>query len=73
MLMEEKPSNSSSILTKSGLLNRKQIAYYIGVSERTISNMMRKRLIPVLKFGKSVRFDAPKVKKALEKFEIEAI
>jgi excisionase family DNA binding protein len=71
--MQEKPSNSSSILTKSGLLNRKQIAYYIGVSERTISNMMRKRLIPVLKFGKSVRFDAPKVKKALEKFEIEAI
>ena len=63
----------NSILTKSGLLNRKQIAYYIGVSERTISNMMRKRLIPVLKFGKSVRFDAPKVKKALEKFEIEAI
>ena len=73
MLMEEKPSHSSKILTKSGLLNRKQIAYYIGVSERTISNMMRKRLIPVLKFGKSVRFDAPKVKKALEKFEIESI
>jgi excisionase family DNA binding protein len=65
--------NSSSILTQSGLFNRKQIADYIGVSERTISNMMRKRLIPVLKFGKSVRFDAPKVKKALEKFEIEAI
>ena len=61
------------ILTKSGLLNRKQIAYYIGVSERTISNMMRKRLIPVLKFGKSVRFDPTKVKKALEKFEIEEV
>ena len=71
--MSTKNINSQSTLTKSGLLNREQIAYYIGVSERTISNMMRKRLIPVLKFGKSVRFDAPKVKKALEKFEIEAI
>jgi excisionase family DNA binding protein len=59
--------------TKSGLLNRKQIAYYIGVSERTVSNMMRKRLIPVLKIGKTVRFDPPKVKAALEKYEIEAI
>ena len=69
----KKSKQNELLLTKSGLLNREQIAYYIGVSERTISNMMRKRLIPVLKFGKSVRFDAPKVKKALEKFEIEAI
>jgi excisionase family DNA binding protein len=65
--------NSSSILTQSGLFNRKQIADYIGVSERTISNMMSKRIIPVIKIGKSVRFDPTKVRKALDKYEIEEI
>ena len=61
----------NSKLTQSGLFKRKQIADYIGVSERTISNMMRKRLIPVIKFGKSVRFDPKRVRQALEKYEIE--
>ena len=71
MIMKNAESNSVS--KQSGLLNRKQIADYIGVSERTISNMMRKRIIPVIKIGKSVRFDPSKVRKALDKYEIEAI
>ena len=71
--MKKKQSMLSSMLVQSGLFNRKQIADYIGVSERTISNMMRKRLIPVIKIGKSVRFDPTKVRKALDKYEIEAI
>ena len=65
--------NSESTLAQSGLFNRKQIADYIGVSERTVSNMVRQRRIPVIKFGKSVRFDLTKVNKALEKYEIEEI
>jgi excisionase family DNA binding protein len=73
VIMSINSKNKPSTLTQSGLFNRKQIADYIGVSERTISNMMRKRLIPVLKIGKTVRFDPPKVKAALEKYEIEAV
>jgi excisionase family DNA binding protein len=65
--------NSTSILKQSGLFNRKQIADYLGVSERTVSNMMSRRIIPVIKIGKSVRFDPSKVRKALDKYEIEAI
>ena len=64
---------SQYMFTQSGLFTRKQIADYIGVSERTISNMMRQRRIPVIKIGKSVRFDPTKVRKALDKYEIEAI
>jgi excisionase family DNA binding protein len=60
-------------VTQSGLFTRKQIADYIGVSERTVSNLVSSRRIPVIKFGKSVRFDPSKVLKALEKYEIEAI
>jgi excisionase family DNA binding protein len=71
--MEKKYPMSHNMFMQSGLFTRKQIADYIGVSERTISNMMRQRRIPVIKIGKSVRFDPTKVRKALDKYEIEAI
>tara|TARA_Y100001933_G_C18799471_1_gene480210 strand:+ start:170 stop:421 length:252 start_codon:yes stop_codon:yes gene_type:complete len=60
-------------LTPGTLLNRKQIANFIGVSERTISNMVRERRIPVIKFGRSVRFDPIRVRKALDKYEIQEL
>jgi excisionase family DNA binding protein len=62
-----------STLMQSGLFNRKQIADYLGVSERTVSNMMSRRIIPVIKFGRSVRFDPVQVHKAMTKYQIEAI
>ena len=62
-----------SLLTQGALFNRKQIAKFIGVSERTISNMVRRRQIPVIKFGRNVRFDPVRVRKALEKFEIREL
>ena len=71
--MQVNKSINTTTLMQGGLFNRKQIADYIGVSERTISNMMRQRRIPVIKIGKSVRFDPTKVRKALDKYEIEAI
>ena len=64
---------SPEILKQSGLFNRQQVAELIGVSTRTISNLVSSRRIPVIKFGKSVRFDPCKVLKALEKYEIDAI
>ena len=71
--MKVKETENPSTLAQSGLFNRKQIADYIGVSERTVSNMVRQRRIPVIKFGGSVRFDPVRVRSALDKYEIEAI
>ena len=59
--------------TPLGLLNRKQIARFIGVSERTIGNMIRMRRIPIIKWGRNVRFDPVKVLRALNKYEIEEV
>ena len=56
-----------------GYLNRQQIAKFLGVSVRTISNMIRQRRIPFIKFGGTVRFDPVKVRKALEKYAIHEI
>jgi excisionase family DNA binding protein len=71
--MDRKLHPSYSKVTQGSLFNRREIADYIGVSERTISNMMRQRRIPVIKIGKTVRFDPLKVRKALEKYEIDSI
>ena len=56
-----------------GYYNRQEIAKFLGVSIRTISNMIRQRRIPFIKFGGTVRFDPVKVRKALEKYEIQEL
>jgi len=71
--MKVKETENPSTLTESGLFTREQIADYIGVCPRTISNMVRQRRIPVIKFGRSVRFDPVQVHKAMTKYQIEAI
>lgn len=71
--MNEKPFTDNSNLQPGALLNRNQIAKFLGVSPRTISNMVRQRRIPVIKFGGSVRFDPVRVRKALDKYEISEI
>ena len=60
--------NEVQLPTLNSLLTRKQAADLIGVSERTISNMVKARQIPVLKIGRSVRFDRDRVLEALAKY-----
>jgi len=66
-------SDNKSVSIQPGYLNREQIAMFLGVSVRTISNMIRQRRIPFIKFGGTVRFDPIKVRKALEKYEIQEL
>lgn len=71
--MNEKPITDNSNLQPGALLNRNQIAKFLGVSPRTVSNMVRQRRIPVIKFGGTVRFDPVRVRRALDKYEISEI
>jgi excisionase family DNA binding protein len=54
-----------------GFLNRVQMAQFLGVSQRKLSMMVSSRQIPVIRIGRSVRFDLNKVIRALEKYTIE--
>jgi excisionase family DNA binding protein len=54
-----------------GFLNRVQMAQFLGVSQRKLSMMVSNRQIPVIRIGRSVRFDLNKVITALEKYTIE--
>ena len=62
-----------STLISGTLFNRKQIAKFLEVSQKTISNMVSQRRIPVTKFERSVRFDPIMVRKALDKYQIQEL
>jgi excisionase family DNA binding protein len=55
------------------LLTKREIARVISKSERSIDNMMKGRVIPFLKLGRSVRFKLRDVEKALSKLTVREV
>jgi excisionase family DNA binding protein len=55
------------------LLDKRTSARELGVSARTIDNLMARHVIPFIKIGRLVRFDVQKVKAALGRFEVRAV
>lgn len=56
------------------LVDKKEIARRYGVCLRTVTEWMRKRVIPYVKVSaKIVRFDSEKCDIALERFEVKSI
>ncbi len=58
-----------------GYLDKEQLRQLLNLpSTRMVDELMRKRKIPFLKLGhKTIRFEWPKVKAAIEKFEHKAV
>ncbi len=52
------------------LLTTREIALFVGVSKRTIQTWVQKGIIGHLKIGKVIRFDATRVLRDLEAFEV---
>ena len=52
------------------LLTTREIALFVGVSKRTIQTWVQKGVISRFKIGKVIRFDATRVLRDLELFEI---
>lgn len=66
---ENIPNRNLSLV---GFMNRREMAHFLGISERKLSTMVSRREIPVIKLGRSVRFDPIEVKKALKRLTIDA-
>lgn len=54
------------------LLKIDQVARYMQVSERHVRNLMRQKLIPVVRVGGAVRFDLAEVKDAIRQLTVSA-
>ena len=53
--------------TKAGL------AQHFSISLRTVTNLMRRRVLPYVKIGRVVRFDLPACEQSLKKFETVSV
>ena len=55
-------------------LNKLELAERLGITERCVKEMMRRRKIPFLKLGhRTVRFDWAAVEKAVARLEYKAV
>ena len=64
---------TSSPQTAPDLVKPAQCAKAISVSRRTLTNLVKRRIIPSISIGKIRLFSLSKVKAALEKFEIQEV
>lgn len=53
--------------------DRKGIAIHFGISERTVSNLTRRRFLPYVKFGRIVRFDLTACEAAVKAVELRSV
>jgi hypothetical protein len=61
-----------SATADSPLLKRPQLAKAINVSPRTVDNLQRRKVIPLVRISpRCVRFHLPSVLAALQKFEVK--
>lgn len=67
------PSSFSLPLPPRVLLQKREIGPWLGVSESTIEEWMRRRVIPVIKVGKLRLFNVVAVEQALARFTAKAI
>ena len=65
--------NSLHIAKPFVLLTTKQLADYLGFSERHIANLTKSRKIPRIKIGRAVRFNLNSVMKSLMAYEEEGL
>lgn len=56
-----------------GLVSRKEMAAQLGISERSLSNHVKARRIPMISLGGRRLFDPSKVMAAIERYETKEI
>jgi excisionase family DNA binding protein len=54
-------------------LTKAEIADHIGVSKRSVTKLMRRRVLPYVKVGRIVRFDLEACDRAMMGFQVRSI
>jgi excisionase family DNA binding protein len=54
-------------------MTKAEIGGYLGISTRSVTNLMRRRALPFVKLGRIVRFNASECDEALGKFRIRSV
>lgn len=67
------PSDGPSARATEQLLDKKGVGELLNVSDRTVHSLMKHRMIPYFKIGKTVRFRIAEVMRAIELFRIKGL
>ena len=62
----------SEITTEAKWHSKKEIAAHFGIGLRTVTDWMRRRLIPFTKVGHVVRFNLSDCESAIRKYEVRS-
>jgi hypothetical protein len=54
-------------------LTKAALAQHYCISLRTVTNLMRRRVLPYVKIGQVVRFDAAACEQAMKKYEVVSV
>ena len=57
-------------ITPNRWLTKAALAQHYDISLRTVTNLMRRRVLPYVKIGQVVRFDPQACEQAMRKFEV---
>jgi hypothetical protein len=52
--------------------NKKQIALRYNIGERTVTDWMKRRILPFVKVGRVVRFHLPECELAVKKYQVKS-
>lgn len=52
--------------------NKKEAALYLGIGQRTVTDWMRRRILPYVKVGRVVRFHLPECEMAVRKYQVKS-
>jgi len=55
------------------LLNKRNIASYLSLSENSVDRLRKRRIIPFLIVGGAIRFRLAEVEKALERYRVKEV
>ncbi len=67
------PANREESPPKTRWRTKKAIAEHFSISIRTVTNLMRKRVLPYSALGRSVRFDVIDCDKAVKALELKSV
>ena len=54
-------------------LTKADLAFHYSISLRTVTNLMRRRVLPYVQIGRVVRFDTRACEQAMRKFEVVSV
>jgi excisionase family DNA binding protein len=71
----ESPGKVESLFSDrySRLLNKRETAQYLSLSENSVDRLRKRRVIPFLIVGGSIRFKLADVERALERYRVKEV